>query len=121
MSIFQDQGFQPHVALKTVNALSIFNLVSQGYLDVLNQNDKAEFTKRMHKAVIDKIMDQLEDDEFSSLQDEEEEIIDLAEDELDLIEDEELESIKEEINKEYDEEFAYLDAKNDKYFKYRRY
>lgn len=30
MSIFQDQGFQPHVALKTVNALSIFNLVSQG-------------------------------------------------------------------------------------------
>ncbi len=30
MSIFQDQGFQPHVALKTVNALSIFNLVAQG-------------------------------------------------------------------------------------------
>ena len=26
-----------------------------------------------------------------------------------------------EINKEYDEEFAYLDAKNDKYFKYRQY
>ncbi len=30
MSIFKDHGFQPHVALKTVNALSIFNLVSQG-------------------------------------------------------------------------------------------
>ena len=113
------------IEVKTINTLIptpfAFNLVSQGYLDVLNQNDKAEFTKRMHKAVIDKIMDQLEDDEFSSLQDEEEEIIDLAEDELDLIEDEELESIKEEINKEYDEEFAYLDAKNDKYFKYRQY
>ena len=113
------------IEVRTINTLIpspfAFNLVSQGYLDVLNQNDKAEFTKRMHKAVIDKIMDQLEDDEFSSLQDEEEEIIDLAEDELDLIEDEELESIKEEINMEYDEEFSYLDAKNDKYFKYRRY
>jgi len=30
MSIFQDHGFEPHVTLKTVNALSIFNLVSQG-------------------------------------------------------------------------------------------
>ena len=38
-----------------------FNLVSQGYLDVLNQNDKAEFTKRMHKAVLDKIKDKLSD------------------------------------------------------------
>ncbi|MFZ4260813.1 LysR substrate-binding domain-containing protein [Sphingobacterium sp. HJSM2_6] len=30
MSIFEDHGFEPHVSLKTVNALSIFNLVSQG-------------------------------------------------------------------------------------------
>jgi len=38
-----------------------FNLVSQGYLDVLNQNDKAEFTKRMHKAILDQIRDKLKD------------------------------------------------------------
>src|SRR5690606_26054874 len=30
MSIFHDHGFQPNVTLKTVNALSIYNLVSQG-------------------------------------------------------------------------------------------
>jgi DNA-binding transcriptional LysR family regulator len=30
MSIFRDQKFEPKVALRTVNALSIFNLVSQG-------------------------------------------------------------------------------------------
>ena len=30
MSIFEDHGFSPHVTLRTVNALSIFNLVSQG-------------------------------------------------------------------------------------------
>ena len=30
MSIFDDHGFEPNVTLKTVNALSIFNLVSQG-------------------------------------------------------------------------------------------
>lgn len=41
-----------------------FNLVSQGYLDVLNQNDKAEFTKRMHKAVLDKIKCKLEDEYY---------------------------------------------------------
>ncbi len=41
-----------------------FNLVSQGYLDVLNQNDKAEFTKRMHKAVLDKIKSKLEDEYY---------------------------------------------------------
>ncbi|MDO5848963.1 MAG: ATP-dependent helicase [Methanobrevibacter sp.] len=40
-----------------------FNLVSQGYLDVLNQNDKAEFTKRMHLAVLEKIKTKL-DEEF---------------------------------------------------------
>ena len=38
-----------------------FNLVSQGYLDVLNQNDKKEFTKRMHMAIIDQIKDKLKD------------------------------------------------------------
>lgn len=40
-----------------------FNLVSQGYLDVLNQNDKAEFTKRMHLAILEKIKSKL-DEEF---------------------------------------------------------
>ncbi|MGH2623717.1 MAG: LysR family transcriptional regulator [Sphingobacterium sp.] len=30
MSIFHDHGFQPNVTLKTVNALSIYNLVSEG-------------------------------------------------------------------------------------------
>lgn len=30
MSIFKDAGFEPNVALRTVNALSIFNLVEQG-------------------------------------------------------------------------------------------
>lgn len=30
MSIFRDAGFEPQVALRTVNALSIFNLVEQG-------------------------------------------------------------------------------------------
>lgn len=30
MSIFRDAGFTPHVALKTVNALSIFQMVRQG-------------------------------------------------------------------------------------------
>jgi ATP-dependent Lhr-like helicase len=38
-----------------------FNLVSQGYLDVLNQNDKGEFTKRMHMAILDQIKDKLKD------------------------------------------------------------
>lgn len=40
-----------------------FNLVSQGYLDVLNQNDKAEFTKRMHLAILEKIKSKM-DEEF---------------------------------------------------------
>lgn len=40
-----------------------FNLVSQGYLDILNQNDKAEFTKRMHLAILEKIKSKL-DEEF---------------------------------------------------------
>lgn len=30
MSIFKDAAFEPHVALRTVNALTIFNLVEQG-------------------------------------------------------------------------------------------
>ena len=51
--------------IKTINTVIptpfAFNLVSQGYLDVLNQNDKAEFTKRMHKAVLDQIKDKLSD------------------------------------------------------------
>ena len=39
-----------------------FNLVSQGYLDVLSQNDRAEFTKRMHKAVLDQIKEKLNEE-----------------------------------------------------------
>lgn len=51
--------------IKTINTVIpspfAFNLISQGYLDVLNQNDKAEFTKRMHKAILDQIKDKLKD------------------------------------------------------------
>ncbi len=51
--------------MKTINTVIpspfAFNLVSQGYLDVLNQNDKAEFTKRMHKAILEQIRDKLKD------------------------------------------------------------
>ena len=51
--------------IKTINTVIpspfAFNLVSQGYLDVLNQNDKGEFTKRMHKAILDQIKDKLSD------------------------------------------------------------
>lgn len=41
-----------------------FNLVSQGYLDVLNQNDRAEFTKRMHKAVLKEIKEKLDEEYY---------------------------------------------------------
>ena len=51
--------------IKTINTVIpspfAFNLISQGYLDVLNQNDKAEFTKRMHQAIVDQIKDKLKD------------------------------------------------------------
>ena len=51
--------------IKTINTVIpspfAFNLVSQGYLDVLNQNDKAEFTKRMHQAILDQIKDKLKE------------------------------------------------------------
>ena len=51
--------------IKTINTVIpspfAFNLVSKGYLDVLNQNDKGEFTKRMHQAIIDQIKDKLKD------------------------------------------------------------
>ena len=51
--------------IKTINTVIpspfAFNLVSQGYLDVLNQNDKGEFTKRMHKAILEQIKDKLKD------------------------------------------------------------
>ena len=51
--------------IKTINTVIpspfAFNLVSQGYLDVLNQNDKGEFTKRMHQAILDQIKDKLND------------------------------------------------------------
>ena len=51
--------------VKTINTVIpspfAFNLISQGYLDVLNQNDKAEFTRRMHQAILDQIRDKLKD------------------------------------------------------------
>ena len=54
--------------IKTINTIIpspfAFNLVSQGYLEVLKQNDKSEFTKRMHRAVIEKIKEQMEDDYY---------------------------------------------------------
>ena len=53
------------IDIKTINTAIpspfAFNLVSQGYLDVLNQNDKSEFTKRMHLAILDQIKDKLKD------------------------------------------------------------
>lgn len=39
-----------------------FNLISQSYFDVLNQNDRAEFSKRMHKAIIDKIKEKKQEE-----------------------------------------------------------
>lgn len=52
--------------IKTINTIIpspfAFNLVSQGYLDVLNQNNKVEFTKRMHKAILEKIKSKLEEE-----------------------------------------------------------
>ena len=54
--------------IKTINTIIpspfAFNLVSQGYLEVLKQNDKSEFTKRMHRAVIEKIKEQMENDYY---------------------------------------------------------
>ncbi len=53
------------IEIKTINTVIpspfAFNLISQGYLDVLNQNDKGEFTKRMHLAILDQIKDKLKD------------------------------------------------------------
>ena len=52
--------------IKTINTIIpspfAFNLVSQGYLEVLKQNDKSEFTKRMHRAVIEKIKEKMNND-----------------------------------------------------------
>ena len=52
--------------IRTINTIIpspfAFNRVSQGYLEVLKQNDKSEFTKRMHRAVIEKIKEQMEND-----------------------------------------------------------
>lgn len=54
--------------IKTINTIIpspfAFNLVSQGYLEVLKQNDKSEFTKRMHRAIIEKIKEQMENDYY---------------------------------------------------------
>ena len=52
--------------IKTINTIIpspfAFNLVSQGYLEVLKQNDKSEFTKKMHRAVIEKIKEEMNND-----------------------------------------------------------
>ncbi|MDR2966848.1 MAG: ATP-dependent helicase [Methanobacteriaceae archaeon] len=54
--------------IKTINTIIpspfAFNLVSQGYLDVLTQTDKAEFARRIHKAILEKIKDQLHEDYY---------------------------------------------------------
>ena len=54
--------------IRTINTIIpspfAFNLVSQGYLEVLKKNDKSEFTKRMHRAVIEKIKEQMENDYY---------------------------------------------------------
>ena len=54
--------------IRTINTIIpspfAFNLVSQGYLEVLKQNDKSEFTKRMHRAVIEKIKEEMENDYY---------------------------------------------------------
>ncbi len=56
------------IELKTIKTVIpspfAFNLVSQGYLDVLNKNDKAEFSKRMHKAILDEIKDKLKNEYY---------------------------------------------------------
>ncbi|MEA4957952.1 ATP-dependent RNA helicase RhlE [bioreactor metagenome] len=54
--------------IKTINTLIpspfAFNLVSQGYLDVLSQKDRGEFSKRMHKAILEKIKDQIKEEYY---------------------------------------------------------
>ncbi|MDR1721634.1 MAG: ATP-dependent helicase [Methanobrevibacter sp.] len=54
--------------IKTINTIIpspfAFNLVSQGYLDVLSESDKSEFIKRTHRAIIQQIKDQLNDEHY---------------------------------------------------------
>ncbi|MDR2544325.1 MAG: ATP-dependent helicase [Methanobrevibacter sp.] len=54
-----------HLELKIINTVIPspfgFNLVSQGYLDVLSPNDKGEFVKRTHKAILKIIKEKLRD------------------------------------------------------------
>ena len=54
--------------IKTINTIIpspfAFNLISRGYLDILSQTDKAEFAKRMHKAILEEIKDQLLEDYY---------------------------------------------------------
>ncbi|OED30920.1 ATP-dependent helicase [Methanosphaera sp. WGK6] len=49
------------IVIKTINTdiptPFAFNLVSRGYLDVLKYEDRSEFIKRMHEAIIEKIND----------------------------------------------------------------
>lgn len=64
LKVIQGVAYE-EIDIKTINTVIpspfAFNLVSQGYLDVLNQSDKGEFTKRMHLAIRDKIKDKLKD------------------------------------------------------------
>ena len=60
--------YSGEMEIRTINTIIpspfAFNLVSQGYLEVLKQNDKSEFTKRMHRAVIEKIKEQMNEDYY---------------------------------------------------------
>ena len=60
--------YNGEMEIRTINTIIpspfAFNLVSQGYLEVLKQNDKSEFTKRMHRAVIEKIKEQMNEDYY---------------------------------------------------------
>lgn len=60
--------YSGEMEIKTINTIIpspfAFNLVSRGYLDVLSPNDKVEFTKRMHKAILDKVKEKLEEEYY---------------------------------------------------------
>lgn len=60
--------YSGEMEIKTINTIIpspfAFNLVSRGYLDVLSPNDKCEFTKRMHKAILDKVKEKLEEEYY---------------------------------------------------------
>ena len=61
INMISDEEMEINTINTVIPSPFAFNLVSQGYLDVLNQNDKGEFTKRMHLAILDQIKDKLKD------------------------------------------------------------